>query len=236
MLIRYNHFILSILLFSVILFSSCEECQDCEPEISQPQINATFIHQSEWSNLQEDVSGLSSIAGLYNDSIRVSSSYFNFLDDSLNQVQVGIDTGNTSLEPLFTLLSDKLDSTELEISKFSEELDLLQDDISEIQSVQNTILNGNLLVSKITNQSNNQSITFSDSSSSWILPYDLNSNSITYEFIIDSEVFEALMTYEKEEDLNYRRQVILSISNLSIERFENFDSVNVNANQVTFYF
>jgi len=229
-----------IFLFAVLLSACDSSCDgnDCEEDakILQPVSFYVFINNDSLAFHDSVKVELDSrLDSLENKNSEFQDSVF-FLLDSLNALNTGIDSGNTSLIPL----REEVEQTIISLNSIT---DQLEEDISETNinirsnnSVISIINSGKILVSEIKNLNNDRSLFYEDSIQVYTLPYEMNGNSIDYEFIIDQKSYALSLIYILRETLNERNEFRLAIDSIEINSIQNFDSVTYDENTFTCYF
>lgn len=239
MLTRYKQNILFILFstLGLLLLEACgDECEDCEPAVVQPSIAALFINQDSLMTLNVQIDSLDSIIGLNQELLSETNAFINILVDSLTRLENGLDTGNTDLEDLVIRVEDQIDSSQTKTIEFDETIALLEEDVQDLGSIVTLIESGNILVSRMTNLDNQVVVNYEDSSTQWSFPVDLNVDLVRYEVVINENSYDVSIGYEREQDVNFRREVILRINNIEIINYSGFDTVTLNEKKLTLYF
>lgn len=218
------------------VISSCEDCEDCAPVVTQPSLRAVFINQDSLMELNDSIDSIDISLNTTDSLLSETNSTINQFIDSLFNVEAGIDTGNTALEGIRDILADTIEVLELQSNEYQNQIDSYESKKKELNSIIRVINSGNVWIREITNLLTEASVTYEDSSTLWSLPVDLNQDSVKYQIRIDRQDYQVSIRYSRDQDVNVRRQVILSIENIEISNYVGFDTVTVDEKTLTLYF
>ncbi len=218
------------LFLSLLILSSCDECNDCDLKITEPRISVTFINADSLFTLTQ----LSDSLGLMLDSLQNESdtleSHRDFLSDSLINVEIGIDSGNVSLQPFKDQLVLAIKDDSVLIASISNEITGADSVLQMYSGIMDLINSGSVLVDHITNVHNDLSINFDDSISSYTIPLNIHDTLSWFEVSIADQSYDLQLTHSNTEFVDGRRNVSIEISGIEIFT-HSFDSVAIDCNQ-----
>lgn len=192
---RLREFINGLFLILTLLalgISSCQDCSDCGPAAAEPYVSFRFFNID--SLLQVE------------DTLQV-------LEDSLDKVIAGIDTGNIDLEPI---------REELE-----KEVDLYH-------QVSTDIKNGKLKIEEVLGPNGEGPIFFRDSTTNDSLtvfpfPLDMNHDSCSFIITISDRVDKVGVRYVSELDYASER-IVMRVYDIEVSE-NTYDSARIICNQ-----
>ena len=230
----------TISLFFILI--SCDPCPDCgEPVLFEPITKMIFINQSQIPFLDDSLDYYA-----FNDSALSSNSFIlDTLRDRIEDIEVGLDTAdNPELE------QEKMEIEQLipgykDDSSFYAKLNVDADSITDIlTSTKSDINSGLLRIETLEIVETGQTISYSDSATTWNFPLLYDGNASTYDFTIAEEPFSISLEYETFTEVDAARNVIVRAKDiLVVESSDNFitlDSCDLNCVDgkatFTFYF
>ncbi len=206
-----------------LLVVSCAETEPDEIQISEPIVFFAFVNQDSISALQLIVNNsrddLDSIS-LSKDSLTATVQIY---QDSLLSLQVGIDTGNTSLQATYDVLEDEISDINLQLEAeaiVSSELDSI---IQAANTIANLIATGSVQVDYVRNLNTDNLIEYSDSSEVYGVPLNLNGDISAYAISIQDETFQVSLGHESELFVDDRTNIRMLISQITLLE-HSFDS------------
>lgn len=224
MSIRYNVIPYSFLwLYLFVALMSCEQDSD-QVLVTQPVSNLKLINNDSLLTINHLEDSLVSLEDSLTELESNTQFEIEILTDSLNKLEVGLDSGNVNLLPLIDQVNVEIDEKNNllnEIEATLEPIDAIQTELSETKSIINS---GLVFVNSISNTSFPGSITFEDSLRDYQLPLDMNREDIVYEIEIVDRLYRISFTYRLSENLNARGQLRLRVDSLTINSFQNLDT------------
>jgi len=213
-----------------VVVQSCDPCDDCGQSLEiNPSVDLIFINQDSLVQLELTIDNTNLII----DSLDQRQARFidtiSYWNDSINQVQIAIDSGSLELISYFeelNLLVDLFADTLTRNREVLNEYDSIDAALSDVSS---EISSGLLKPKKITLVNNALVFEYEDSANFFTLPIVLKDNSTRYEIIIEDETFYLELTYETIEEINIERQVIVKATNI-IPTSDTFDSLTFDCN------
>ena len=153
----------------------------------------------------------------FNDS--ALSSHINVLDtlrDRLEEVQLGLDTGNTSLEEEKELILVLIPENQTDSSLFA----TLNQDADSISSVLNetksTINSGLLQVTQIEFIETGDTLLYLDSATNYTIPLSFDKSFTQYAITIDGATYQIEVDYTTFEEIDVERNVLLRAKDIQI--------------------
>lgn len=194
-IMRLREFINGLFLVWILLslgISSCQDCADCGPATAEPYVSFRFFNIDSLLKVQ--------------DTLQV-------LEDSLEKVIAGIDTGNTDLEPIRAELEEGVD---------------LYDQVST------DIKNGKLKIEEVRGPNGEGPIYFRDSTTNDSLtvfpfPLDMNYDSCSFLISIGERVDKVGVSYVSELDYASER-IIMRVYDIEISE-NTYDSARIICNE-----
>jgi hypothetical protein len=183
---------------------SCEDCNDCGPSTGEPYVSFRFFNI---------------------DSLNKVEDILTVLEDSLNKIIVGIDTGNTELDTIRTVLEAQIDV---------------------YAQVKTDISNGKLKIEEVYGPNGEGPVFFRDSLTNDSLtvfhfPLDMNYDSCSFIIRISDMEDQVGVSYTREEDYENDR-IIVRIYELELTK-NTYDSAKIvcdksmcNSNETKIYF
>jgi len=171
---------------------SCQDCTDCGPSTAEPYVNFQFFNIDSLVKVE--------------DTLLV-------LEDSLDAVLVGIDTGNTELDTIRTGLENQIDTYE---------------------QVKQDIENGKIKIDEVWGPNGEGPLYFrdsltNDSLTTFPFPLDMNYDSCSFIIRINDMDDRVAVSYFREEDYaNYR--ILVRVYELEVTE-SSYDSVKVICDQ-----
>ncbi|WP_144017342.1 hypothetical protein [Ekhidna lutea] len=211
-----------------LLIVSCDPCDDCNTVSFEPTVALVFINQDSIKNLNDSLAVFA-----FNDSaLSVHESALDTLRDRLEEVQNGLDTGNTSLQSE----KDKILKLIPERQSDSTFYATLNEDADSLTAVFNatkaTINSGLVELDQIEILGTSTIFTYEDSATVWSIPLSYNEEFNQYEITIEgiSDIIE--FDYENFQEVDDTRNVLIRAKNIQIIDFtENkIDSILTNCN------
>lgn len=220
---------------------SCDPCDDCDTVSFEPTVSLVFINQDSIKNINDSLSVIA-----FNDSaLNVHIDALDTLNARLAEIQVGLDTGNASLQAekdliQLTLIPERKADSMLYATK-----NLGTDTIVPILTQTRTLINSGLLsVDKIEILGTSFVDLFEDvdSATTWSIPLSYDGEFTQYEVTIAgvSEIIE--FAYDNVQEVDQQRNVLIRAQNIRVIN-EPYDSlINCEENCIdgeatfTFYF
>lgn len=193
--------------------SGCDPCEDCgNPVIFDPTIDLMFINSDSLNKIETQLSIID-----FNDS--ALSSHINVLDtlrDRLEEAQLGLDTGNTSLEEEKELILVLIPENQTDSSLFA----TLNQDADSISSVLNetksTINSGLLQVTQIEFIETGDTLLYLDSATNYTIPLSFDKSFTQYAITIDGATYQIEVDYTTFEEIDVERNVLLRAKDIQI--------------------
>ena len=231
--------ILIILLAGMMTIISCDDCFDCDLNISQPYVSLVFINADSLSQLDTRLSQIETLRDSTNNLVDSLETITSSLTDSLLVIQVGLDTGNFTYQEVAESIQLTLQQDSIQLAESELVLAVLTEETSEINAIQSTINSGRVSISQIKNLQNDSLIIATDSSEIYNIPLSISLDSTRLGFIIAEEEYDLGLTYTRSIGEDLKTNVIVSSQGIS-ETTYSFDSVKVdctntlcNANETT---
>lgn len=205
------------------MLSACDPCEDCgNPVIFDPTFNLTFINADSIKKIDDSLTVIA-----FNDS--ALSSHINVLDtlrNRLDEVQMGIDTGNTTLQEEKELILMLIPENQTDSSLFA----TLNQDADSISSILNltksTINTGLLKVDSIQFIGTRDTLLFLDSASNYTIPLSFDKSFTQYAITIDGTTYLIEVDYTIFEEIDIERNVLLRAKDIQLFLPQNsFDSL-----------
>lgn len=209
-------------LFIFVTLLSCDPCPDCgEPLTSEPTVEMIFINQDSIDLIDEELIVLDSLDSSF---IAINALLVDFRD-SLNRIQ---DSIANMLNEYLDEEADLLDSIgELELdSIFLDELKI-DSTVSVLSTTRATINSGDILVNKVKFPEINDSLIYSDSTTSWNFPLSFEKTFTIYEVFIQDETLVIELDYETFTEIDVERNVRIRAENIQVVDTAGVDSLNV---------
>lgn len=220
-------------LFSIfilfLLIVSCDPCDDCDTVSFEPTVSLVFINQDSIENIDDSLAVFA-----FNDSaLTVHVNALDTLRDRLEEVQIGLDTGNTSLQEekdeILSLIPERQTD-----SAFYATLNQDADSLAAIfNQTKSTINSGLLQLDQIEILGTGTVFTYEDSTTAWSIPLSYNAEFNQYEIAIAgvSDILE--LDYETFQELDEKRNVLIRAKNIEVISFTRnaIDSVRTNCDE-----
>lgn len=217
----------SLMMIMLTCITSCNDCEDCENTVSAPSASFSFINARQLQVLSDSIQVINTELELISTEIDTLTSQVAVFTDSLTQINTLL------LDSGFTEYRDDSLAIQLNINTNNETLDSLQivsDSLSSVSSIltieQTTVSTGLLLVDTVTNLENGKFLTYEDSTGTYSLPIDVNSNSTAYHFVINGNDYQTEFGYATETVQDVRRRIQLQAFDLTILS-HSFDSLEL---------
>ena len=215
-----------VIVFGLSLFvMSCDPCEGekCgEPVVFEPTVGMVFINQDSLNSIDDSLARI-----VFNDSaLTVHVNTLNMLRNRLGEVQIGLDTGNTSLETekneILLLIDDnQADSLLFATKNLGSEIAL-----PILNTTKSTITSGLLLVSNIYIPEAGTALSFSDSAMSWHLPLSFGGTFFKYQLMIDKEIFTIELDYENFTEVDEKGNALIKAKDIQIIN-HSFDDLEI---------
>lgn len=230
--------ILPFLLLTIIAFC-CAETQ--EVYFNDPTIRVQFINADTLVHLNDSLEITSDSLNVVNDTIDFFSDTLVSLTDSLIILTDSIDLGrNEYVQTRDDLLITQIAfvNTLVVLEQNAETLSTLK---SQLSATIIDVNKGKVFISSITNSENGYFLNFADSASDYFLPMSMNTDNSRLAIEIDNNSYDIELAYLREDFLDEKKRIRVSISNLEIVNHD-FDSISCqsinceNETPVKFYF
>ncbi|WP_370090513.1 hypothetical protein [Ekhidna sp.] len=231
--------LLSIFIF-FLLIVSCDPCDDCDTVSYEPTISLVFINQDSINSLDDSLMVFS-----FNDSaLAVHVNALDTLRARLEEVQIGLDTGNTSLQAEKDEILILIPERQTDSSYYA----TLNQDADSLTAVFNTtkstINSGLLQVDQIEILGTTFVNTYEDidSATIWSIPLSYDGEFNTYEVVIAGIARTIEFSYDNTQEVDEERNVIIRAENIQVvsSTFDSFDNCEENCvdgeASFTFYF
>ncbi len=186
----------ALVLWFVLLNFGCDSCDECgEPLVQNLGVAIEFNHLTRIQEIQDSL--------VIVDSVEV-------LNDSLMHIQIGLDTGNTTLEDeklAVEALIDGLTTLRNEVNDLDSTLSAITTDLNAVITTINT---NSLIVDQLVLLNTGESRIYSDSMVTYILPLSFTDGQSDYRIRIDGTDYFMSLTYVLEEEVNADRQFRLA--------------------------
>lgn len=227
------------LLFLTVIAFCCAETQ--EIYFNDPTIRVQFINADTLVHLTDSLGKTTDSITSVSDTIAYFSDSLQILTDSLVILTDSIDLGRDE----YVQARDELLVTQITFINALVILEENNESLTSIKSKLSTTIadvnKGKLYIAGVTNLENDLSLSYSDSATDYFLPMSMNSDVSRLAIDIDNKSFEIELAYLREDFLDEKKRIRVSISNLEIVNHD-FDSVSCqsskceNETPVKFYF
>ncbi|MEO9967751.1 MAG: hypothetical protein ABJF11_18290 [Reichenbachiella sp.] len=202
---------------------ACEEEQ--EPVARDPSVGIFFLNKDSLDQVSVIIDSLDTELEEFDELISSLEESANDLADSLITLTDLIADGSDLTEERDQVIHD-LDTLNVYIDEKESEDSTISVRQSEWTSVSTVINSGEVLVTSIENNKNGQSVMYEDSSVSWNLPLDMQSNDVDVNIALGNEVYRLVVRYELSTLADEKNKVIIRTSDFEIED-TNFDNVSL---------
>ena len=211
-----------------LLIVSCDPCEDCDTVSFEPTVSLIFINQDSIERIDERLSFFS-----FNDSaLAVHIDALDTLRSRLEEVQAGLDTGNTALQAekdqILALITEQQAD-----SLFYEEQNINSDSATVLSEAKSTINTGLIKLDRIEILGTGTEFVYEDSSEVWNIPLSFDEKFNQYEITIKgiSDIIE--LDYETFQEVDEKRNVLIRAKNIEVISFTNnvIDSVLTNCEE-----
>ncbi|MEQ8237640.1 MAG: hypothetical protein RIA69_00435 [Cyclobacteriaceae bacterium] len=228
MSIQFKDILIILSLWLVV--QSCDPCDECGTSLElNPSVNLIFINQGGLIEVEKAIDSTNLIIDSLDNRQSIFIDTISYWNDSIDQVQIAIDSG--SLE-----LTEYLEELNLLVDLFADTLSSNREVLNQYDSIEGVLVavsreisSGLIKPEKITLVNNALVFEYEDSANFFTLPLILKENFTRYEIIIEDEIFYIEMTYETAEEINLERKVIVTATNI-IPTSDTFDSLTVDCN------
>jgi len=217
-------------IFILFLFIvSCDPCDDCDVVVFEPTVSLIFINQDSIKNLDDSL-----MVFAFNDSaLAVHVDALDTLRNRLDEVQAGLDTGNTSLQAekdeILVLIPERQSD-----SSFYATLNKDADSLTTVfNQTKSTINSGLLQLDRIEILGTGTEFVYEDSAEVWSIPLSYDAAFNQYEVTIEgiSDIIE--LSYENFQELDEERNVLIRAKNIQVVSFtkNKIDSILTNCEE-----
>lgn len=234
---QVKQFLSIFILFLLIV--SCDPCDDCDTVSFEPTVSLVFINQDSVNLIDARLSFFS-----FNDSaLAVHIDALDTLRSRLEEVQAGLDTGNTSLQEekdqILILIPERQADSLLYAS-----LNVNADSATILTQTKATINSGLLQVDQIEILGTLFVNTYEgiDSATTWTIPLSYDGEFNTYEVVIAGIARTIEFSYDNTQEVDAERNVLIRAENIQVvsSTFDSFDNCEENCvdgkASFTFYF
>ncbi|WP_258097698.1 hypothetical protein [Marinoscillum pacificum] len=208
----------------------CDPCEDCgEPLVYDPSVKVVFINQ-------DSINKVNVLVAFNDDSITKLTEWksdltdsINFLDDSLDALQILIDDGATEYQEAFdriTLFNDSLDVVRDSVTNYTS---YVKAENTELKSLITLMNSGKVQLTSVVLLNNGTELIYEDTMATFSLPLLLGTvgeyAQSNYEITIIDTVFNLDFSYITYETVNEARVASVRARDLDIL---NSDTVHVN--------
>lgn len=215
------------LFMSLVMLSYCNECQDCDGVISEPNASFTFI---DFDSLMWVESNLTSITDslLYIDSVGEELSLISeYLKDSLKFLTDSIENGGL-LEEERILIIDQISLIDSLTFINEENDDHYTIKINEMNKIQTALKMGNLMVDTVFNLFNDQYQILENLASRYEIPLNYNDSLSSFGFSISGHFYFINLQHTNELIIDVRGNAIVSISQIdTVPNAHNFANISI---------
>ena len=223
---QVKQFLSIFILFLLIV--SCDPCDDCDTVSFEPSVSLIFINQDSIERIDERLSFFS-----FNDSaLTVHINALDTLRSRLEEVQAGLDTGNTALQAekdqILALITEQQAD-----SLFYEEQNINSDSATVLSEAKSTINTGLIKLDRIEILGTGTEFVYEDSSEVWNIPLSFDEKFNQYEITIGgiSDIIE--LDYETFQEVDEKRNILIRAKNIEVISFTQnaIDSVLTNCEE-----
>lgn len=202
----------------------CNECEDCESVVGAPRTSLAFINGKLLADLNDSVSVLNDSIQIREDEITFNDSLITVLSDSLDSVNILIDSGFVEFRADSMLLADEITALTTVNTSLQTESDSIQEIATEVGTEIALVESGSVLVDTITSLIQGTSLFFADSASVYSVPLEISAVETPYSISLNGDQYELNLTYEVRQSLNIEREVLIEAFNLGVSS-HTFDSL-----------
>lgn len=218
-----------VLLISMAIYA-CEEEDDFVED--DPTIEVVFYNMDSLVQVEYILDSVSDSLDILTDTLIYFSDSADIVSDSVLIVSATSVDGN--LDELEAALQEELERLNVLYDEFEEDDSVMSASEDYWTAVETAINNGEVVISRITNKINLESITYdqeTDTASAWNIPLDMNADMTSIELKLGDEVFELNVEYSRFISANEFGEVSFTAFGFSEDNITStFDSLELDCN------